>query len=69
MATEQQHSIRAGTPIDDYDAIAATVQLYIDGSAQGDSAKLSEGFTRMPRCTAQSVTIATTSRSRNTSSS
>jgi hypothetical protein len=44
MATEQQHQVQAGTPIDDYDAIAATVQLYIDGSAQGDAAKLSEGF-------------------------
>ena len=44
MATEQQQPLRSGTPIDDYDAIAATVQLYIDGSAQGDAAKLSEGF-------------------------
>ena len=44
MRTEQQQPVRAGTPIDDYDAIAATVQLYIDGSAQGDPAKLSEGF-------------------------
>lgn len=44
MATEQQHRVRAGTPIDDYDAIAATVQLYIDGSARGDAAKLTEGF-------------------------
>ncbi len=44
MATEQQEPVRAGTPIDDYDAIAATVQLYIDGSAQGDAAKLTEGF-------------------------
>ena len=44
MATEQQPSIGAGTPIDDYDAIAATVQLYIDGSAEGDAAKLSEAF-------------------------
>ena len=44
MATEQHHPVQAGTPIDDYDAIAATVQLYIDGSAQGDAAKLSEGF-------------------------
>lgn len=44
MATEQQTSILAGTPIDDHDAIAATVQLYIDGSAEGDTAKLSEGF-------------------------
>ncbi|MEA2295271.1 MAG: hypothetical protein QOE86_2910 [Solirubrobacteraceae bacterium] len=44
MPTEQHQSVRAGTPIDDYDAIAATVQLYIDGSAQGDAAKLTEGF-------------------------
>jgi hypothetical protein len=44
MATEQQQSPRAGTPIDDYDAIAATVQLYIDGSAEGSAEKLSEGF-------------------------
>jgi hypothetical protein len=44
MPTEQQQPVRAGTPIDDYDAIAATVQLYIDGSAQGDAAKLTEGF-------------------------
>src|SRR5918911_1338048 len=44
MAAEQQQSVRSGTPIDDYDAIAATVQLYIDGSAQGDAGKLSEGF-------------------------
>jgi len=43
MAT-QQRPVRAGTPIDDHDAIAATVQLYIDGSARGDAAKLSEGF-------------------------
>jgi len=43
MATQQQ-PVRPGTPIDDYDAIAATVQLYIDGSAHGDAAKLSEGF-------------------------
>jgi hypothetical protein len=44
MPTEQQQPVRAGTPVDDYDAIAATVQLYIDGSAQGDAAKLTEGF-------------------------
>ena len=44
MATEQQQPVRTGTPIDDYDAIAATVQLYIDGSALGDAAKLTEGF-------------------------
>ena len=44
MATKQQQPVQAGTPIDDYDAIAATVQLYIDGSVQGDAAKLTEGF-------------------------
>jgi putative lumazine-binding protein len=44
MSTEQRQPVRAGTPIDDYDAIAATVQLYIEGSARGDAAKLSEGF-------------------------
>jgi hypothetical protein len=44
MATEQQQSTRVGTPIDDHDAIVATVQLYIQGSAEGDAAKLSEGF-------------------------
>ena len=44
MATQQQPTVGVGTPIDDYDAIAATVQLYIDGSAHGDVAKLDEGF-------------------------
>ena len=44
MATQQHSPVRLGTPIDDYDAIAATAQLYIDGSAHGDAAKLSEGF-------------------------
>jgi hypothetical protein len=44
MATQEQPPVRVGMPIDDYDAIAATVQLYIDGSAHGDAAKLSEGF-------------------------
>jgi hypothetical protein len=44
MATEQQEPVRSGAPIDDYDAIAATVQLYIDGSAEGDAAKLSDAF-------------------------
>ena len=43
MATQQQ-PVDVRTPIDDHDAIAATVQLYIDGSAQGDAAKLTEGF-------------------------
>lgn len=43
MATEQE-PVHDGTPIEDYDAIVATVQLYIDGSAQGDAAKLNEAF-------------------------
>ena len=43
MAT-QQEPIRLGSPIDDYDAIAATVQLYIDGSVRGDAAKINEAF-------------------------
>jgi hypothetical protein len=44
MSTEQQQRVRAEAPIDNHDAIAATVQLYIDGSATGDVAKLTEGF-------------------------
>jgi Putative lumazine-binding len=44
MATEQRQPVHSGTAIDDYDAIAATVQLYIDGSVQGDAAKLTKGF-------------------------
>ena len=44
MPTEQERPVHAGIPIDDHDAIAATLQMYIDGSAQGDAAKLSEGF-------------------------
>ena len=44
MATQEHQPVLSGTPIDDYDAIAATVQLYIHGSAQGDAAKLTEGF-------------------------
>jgi putative lumazine-binding protein len=44
MSTEQQQTVRAGTPIDHHDAIAATVQMYIDGSAHGDAAKLTEAF-------------------------
>jgi hypothetical protein len=44
MATQQRPPVRVHSPIDDHDAIAATVQLYIDGSAHGDAGKLSEGF-------------------------
>ena len=31
-------------PIDDYDAICAVVQLFLDGEATGDVAKLQEAF-------------------------
>jgi hypothetical protein len=61
MATEQQ-PVSAGTPIDDHDAIAATVQLYIDGSAQGDADKLAEAFHPDAQMSARSAMIATTSR-------
>ena len=44
MATQQDQPARLGSPIDDYDAIAATVQLYIDGCARGDAAKLEGAF-------------------------
>ncbi|MGH2840882.1 MAG: nuclear transport factor 2 family protein [Solirubrobacteraceae bacterium] len=44
MATEQEQPVQAGTPIEDYDAIAATVQMYIDGSGAGDAATLAEAF-------------------------
>jgi hypothetical protein len=44
MATEQQATISTGSPIDDHDAIAATVQLYIDGAASGDADKLTAAF-------------------------
>ena len=30
--------------VDDYDAVAQTVQLYIDGAANGDTAKLEKAF-------------------------
>src|SRR5207248_10815369 len=44
MPTEQQQTVQAATPIDDYDAIAATAQRYIDGSAHGDAEKLADAF-------------------------
>ena len=44
MATQEQRSPSDTAVIEDYDAIAAAVQLYIDGVAQGDSAKLAEAF-------------------------
>jgi putative lumazine-binding protein len=43
MAIQQQLS-HDGTAIEDFDAIAAAVQLYIDGVARGDAAMLAEGF-------------------------
>lgn len=43
MATQEQQS-PSTTVTEDYDAIAAAVQLYIDGVAQGDTAKLVEAF-------------------------
>lgn len=36
MATEEPQTVRLDTAVDN-DAIAATVQMYIDGSAQGDT--------------------------------
>jgi hypothetical protein len=44
MATTQQQVTYDGTTIQDVDAIAEALQLYIDGAAQGDAAKLAEGF-------------------------
>lgn len=42
--TTQSKPTDVATPIADHDAIAATVQLYIDGSVQGDAAKLQQAF-------------------------
>ena len=44
MATQQDRPAALGAVIDDHDAIAATVQLYVDGSIAGDAAKLEEAF-------------------------
>jgi Putative lumazine-binding len=44
MAIQQQRLSGDDTSIEDFDAIAAAVQLYIDGVAQGDVDKLAEGF-------------------------
>jgi hypothetical protein len=44
MATQQDRPVELRAAIDDHDAIAAIVQLYIDGSARGDAAKLEEAF-------------------------
>ena len=44
MATDQQQSPDQLMSIDDVDAIAAALQLYIDGVAEADTAKLAEAF-------------------------
>jgi ketosteroid isomerase-like protein len=44
MPTQQQQSADDRTSIADVDAITAAIQLYIDGVAQGDTAKLAEAF-------------------------
>jgi putative lumazine-binding protein len=44
VSTQQQQSTHDDTTIEDFDAISAAIQLYIDGSAQGDAAKLAEAF-------------------------
>jgi hypothetical protein len=44
MATQQQHSTDGRTSIADFDAITAAIRLYIEGVAQGDTAKLAEAF-------------------------
>lgn len=43
ISEHQQVAHDAGT-IEDIDAITAAVQLYIDGTARGDQAKLAEAF-------------------------
>jgi putative lumazine-binding protein len=44
MATHQQQSTDGRTSIADFDAITAAIRLYIDGVAEGDTAKLAEAF-------------------------
>jgi hypothetical protein len=44
MITDHQRVARDGATIEDADAIAEVVQLYIDGTARGDRAKLAEAF-------------------------
>jgi hypothetical protein len=44
MQTAQQQPTHDGTTIEDLEAIAAVVGLYVDGCAQGDAAKLAEAF-------------------------
>ena len=44
MTTEQQQTAHDGPTIEDVDAITEVVQLYLDGTARGDRAKLDEAF-------------------------
>jgi hypothetical protein len=44
MATQQQQRSNYGRTIEDLDAIAAALQLYIGGVTQGDAASLAEAF-------------------------
>ena len=44
MTTDQQNVARDGATIEDIDSITQAVQLYIDGVARGDQAKLAEAF-------------------------
>lgn len=44
MISKQQQLAHDGATIEAFDAIAAALQLYIDGVAQGDAAKLTEAF-------------------------
>jgi hypothetical protein len=43
MATQQRQPTD-GTTIEGYDAIAAAIQLYIDGAVRGSAVKLTEAF-------------------------
>lgn len=44
MTTDQQNVARDGATIEDIDSITQAVQLYIDGVARGDQAKLADAF-------------------------
>ena len=44
MITEHQRVARNAASIEDVDAIAEALQLFIDGTARGDQAKLAEAF-------------------------
>ncbi len=44
MTPQQQQLARDGATIEAFDAIAAALQLYIDGVAEGDATKVAEAF-------------------------